>query len=439
MRPFTLKRSAATYGGLVEKIEILRSTLRWASKLERPEIQKLLKQCNEIRDEVMQLSRTERFVQASAATETPAEQPVSSKPKTRQSNRERRQALVDRNFLFEGVFGDSPKLLEALEIAEKAAPTDLPVLIDGDSGTGKELMAKVVHANGGRADRPYISVNCGAIPENLIESELFGHRKGAFTGAVSDRKGKFESADGGTIFLDEVGELPLQGQVKLLRVLQSNEIQRVGSDQVINVDTRIVAATNRDLMEMAKQGQFREDLYYRLSVIHVSLPSLKERQDEIPLLLDFFSDEAAEKLRRTPIKLAPRLRTFLLNYDYPGNIRELRNIVYRLSCLADELADLQQLPDVIRPESIGGTSAVEQSTAKLTLVEAKKAASDEAEKQFLQQGLQEVAGRVSELARQTGMNRSHLQTLLKKHGLRSKDFRAKPPAGEPKSSPASTP
>ena len=227
--------------------------------------------------------------------------------------------------------------------------------------------------------------------------------------------------------------------MKLLRVLQSNEIQRVGSDQVINVDTRIVAATNRDLMEMAKQGQFREDLYYRLSVIHVSLPSLKERQDEIPLLLDFFSDEAAEKLRRTPIKLAPRLRTFLLNYDYPGNIRELRNIVYRLSCLADELADLQQLPDAIRPESIGGTSAVEQSTAKLTLVEAKKAASDEAEKQFLQQGLQEVAGRVSELARQTGMNRSHLQTLLKKHGLRSKDFRAKPPAGEPKSSPASTP
>lgn len=439
MRPFSLKRSAATYGGLIEKIEILRSTLRWASKLERPEIQKLLKQCNEIRDEVMQLSRTERFVQASAVAETQEEQPASPKPQTRQSSRERRQALVERNFLFEGVFGDSPKLLEALEIAEKAAPTDLPVLIDGDSGTGKELMAKVVHANGNRADRPYISVNCGAIPENLLESELFGHRKGAFTGAISDRKGKFESADGGTIFLDEVGELPLQGQVKLLRVLQSNEIQRVGSDQVMNVDTRIVAATNRNLMEMAKQGQFREDLYYRLSVIHVSLPSLKERQDEIPLLLDYFSDEAAEKLQRMPIKLAPRLRTFLLNYDYPGNIRELRNIVYRMSCLADELADLAHLPDTIRPESIGATSAVERSAAKLTLVEAKKAASDEAEKQFLQQGLQEVAGRVSELARQTGMNRSHLQTLLKKHGLRSKEFRAKPPSGESKRSPASTP
>ena len=181
MRPFTLKRSAATYGGLVEKIEILRSTLRWASKLERPEIQKLLKQCNEIRDEVMQLSRTERFVQASAATETPAEQPASSKPKTRQSNRERRQALVDRNFLFEGVFGDSPKLLEALEIAEKAAPTDLPVLIDGDSGTGKELMAKVVHANGGRADRPYISVNCGAIPrESYRVGTVWASQRGLY-------------------------------------------------------------------------------------------------------------------------------------------------------------------------------------------------------------------------------------------------------------------
>ena len=148
-------------------------------------------------------------------------------------------------------------------------------LIDGESGTGKELMAKVIHANGSRADKAYISVNCGAIPENLLESELFGHKRGAFTGASSDRSGKFESADKGTIFLDEIGELPLQGQVKLLRVLQSKEIQRVGSDKVIEVDTRIVAATNKNLLEMCQQGSFREDLYYRLSVIQVTLPPLQ--------------------------------------------------------------------------------------------------------------------------------------------------------------------
>jgi transcriptional regulator with PAS, ATPase and Fis domain len=199
--------SAISYGGLIEKIEILRSTLRWASTLERPQIQKLLSQCNALRDEVMQLSRKERFVTATAS-ETGAR---------KQTTTQRRKALLDRSFVFEGVFGENPKLLDALEIAEKAAPTDLPVLIDGESGTGKELMAKVIHANGSRADKPYISVNCGAIPDNLLESELFGHKRGAFTGASADRAGKFEAANTGTIFLDEIGELPLPGQVKLLR------------------------------------------------------------------------------------------------------------------------------------------------------------------------------------------------------------------------------
>lgn len=243
--------SAISYAGLIEKIEILRSTLRWASKLERTEIEKLLKQATTLRDEVMQLSDKERFVQAAVAEPVPADL----------APRERRQALLERSFIFEGTFGDNPKLLEALEIAEKAAPTDLPVLIDGESGTGKELMAKVIHANGSRTDKPYISVNCGAIPENLLESELFGHKKGAFTGAANDRRGKFESAHTGTIFLDEIGELPLTGQVKLLRVLESHEIQRVGSDETISVDTRIVAATNRDLRRLSEEGKFREDLF----------------------------------------------------------------------------------------------------------------------------------------------------------------------------------
>ncbi len=348
---------------------------------------------------------------------------------------ERRQALLARSFVFEGTFGDNPRLLDALEIAEKAAPTDLPVLVDGESGTGKELMAKVIHANGARADKPYISVNCGAIPDNLLESELFGHKKGAFTGAVNDRKGKFESAHRGTIFLDEIGELPLIGQVKLLRVLQSHEIQRVGSDETISIDARIVAATNKNLRKLIEQGTFREDLFYRLSVIHVTLPPLRERQDEIPMLIAYFGDEAAEALKRRPVKLAPRLREFLLAYGYPGNIRELRNMMYRISCLAGELADVIHLPEDIRPAPAGthgttveparidGATGNALSAPPLSLGEAKRVASDQAERICLERGLQEVGGTVAELARRWDMNRSHLQLLLKKHGLHSKDFR----------------
>ena len=427
MRRFSLsKSSATTYGGLLEKIEILRSVLRWAAKLERPEIQKLLKKVNELRDELMLLSRKERFVQASAAEveALPTADEANNKPRVGRSTAQRRQDLVDRSFVFEGVFGESPKLLETLEIAERAAPTDLPVLIDGESGTGKELLAKVIHANGKRADKIFISVNCGAIPDNLLESELFGHKRGAFTGATSDRKGKFESANNGVIFLDEVGELPLQGQVKLLRVLQSNEIQRVGSDQTIDVDTRIVAATNRNLLEMVEAGKFREDLFYRLSVIHVTIPPLRARSDEIPLLMDFFCDEAAEKLQRNPLRMTPRLRTFLLTYSYPGNIRELRNIIFRMSCLAEDIADIEYLPDRIRPDSLAFSRVSgDVSDPQVSLTQAKKVASDAAEKLFLERGLQEVGGKVSELARRINMNRSHLQTLLKKHGLSSKDFK----------------
>ncbi len=425
MKILDMKEPAAiSYGGLIEKIEIMRSTLRWATAMDRPQIQKLLNQCNALRDEVMQLSHKERFVTASAER-------VSAK---KRSTAQRRQALLDRSFVFEGVFGESQKLLEALEIAEKAAPTDLPVLVDGESGTGKELMAKVIHANGSRADKAFISVNCGAIPDNLIESELFGHKRGAFTGASSDRAGKFEAANNGTIFLDEIGELPLQGQVKLLRVLQSNEIQRVGSDAVIDVDTRVVAATNKDLLKMSRDGRFREDLFYRLGVIHVTLPPLRERRDEIPLLIEFFSGEAAEKLKRQPIQFSRRLRTFLRDYAYPGNIRELRNLIFRLSCLADRVADYEHLPEPLRPA--GAKEAGDEETAKKddgsvdldagSLADLKRAASDVAEKEYLQQGLQQVAGKVAELARRINMNRSHLQTLLKKHGIQSKDYRATP-------------
>lgn len=429
--------TSMSYASLLERLEILRSTLRWAHRLDRPDIDKLLRQANAVRDDVLQLSHTERFVQA-AGSRIGAD----AVPLPPSTPGERRQALLARSFVFEGTFGDNPRLLDALEIAEKAAPTDLPVLIDGESGTGKELMAKVVHANGARADKAYVSVNCGAIPDSLIESELFGHKRGAFTGAATDRKGKFESAHKGTIFLDEIGELPLQGQVKLLRVLQSHEIQRVGSDETIAVDARIVAATNKNLRKLIELGLFREDLFYRLSVIHVTLPPLRDRKDEIPLLLAYYGDEAAEALKRRPVALAPRLRAFLLDYAYPGNIRELRNLMYRLACLAGDGADLQHLPEDIRlappalPPPASPASAepdkpgarAQETAAPASLAEAKRAASDEAERACLERGLKDVGGTVAELARRWDMNRSHLQILLKKHGLHSKDFRRPGPA-----------
>ncbi|MDX1604715.1 MAG: sigma-54 dependent transcriptional regulator [Candidatus Competibacterales bacterium] len=413
MKPFTLGQSTEpSYGELLERVEILRSTLRWASTLDRNEIQRLLEQCNALRDEVLGLSRKQRLAQTSPTRDE-------SSPTAEQ----RRIVPRARDFAFEGVFGDNPHLLQALEIAEKAAPTDLPVLIRGESGTGKELLAKVVHANGERGQGPFISVNCGAIPENLLESELFGHQKGAFTGAVGNRKGRFESADQGTIFLDEIGELPLSGQVKLLRVLQSREIQRVGSDKPILVDTRIVAATNRDLLAMVSAGTFREDLYYRLGVIEVTLPPLRERRDEIPLLIEFFSSEAAGRLGRAPLKLAPELQRFLLAYRYPGNIRELQNLIFRMSCLAGDTAYLEHLPDSVRAQPTE-TPDPTNDAAPSSLSEARKAANRAAERQFLEQGLREVNGRVTALARLHGMNRSYLQTLMKKHGLSAKDFRS---------------
>ena len=417
MKLYNVRKRTATvsHAGILEKLEILRSTLRWASKLERPEIQKLLDQSNRLREDILQLSHQERFLEAAQKQQT-------AQPNT---EAERRQALIDRSFVFEGVFGENPKLLAALEIAEKAAPTDLPVLIDGESGTGKELMARVIHANGSRSDKPLISVNCGAIPESLIESELFGHKKGAFTGATSDRKGLFESAHEGTIFLDEIGELPMQSQVKLLRVLQSNEIQRVGSDQRSIVDTRVVAATNRNLRKQSEEGTFREDLYYRLSVIQVTVPPLRERKDEIPLLQEYFCSEAAERLNRSPIQFNKDLQRFLNSYNYPGNIRELRNLIYRLTCLAEQEADIHHLPDELIPKTrmhMPTIDPVLQAT-DMALSDVKKAASDAAEKQFLERGLKSVNGRVVELAKQIEMNRSHLQTLLKKHGIKSKDFK----------------
>lgn len=232
-----------------------------------------------------------------------------------------------------GLIGDSPLLNRAISKALQVAPTDISVLITGESGVGKEFFPKIIHQNSARKHGPFIAVNCGAIPEGTIDSELFGHEKGSFTGATDSRKGYFEEVNGGTIFLDEVAELPLSTQVRLLRVLESGEFIRVGSSRVIKTDVRVVAATNVVVEEAIKQGKFREDLYYRLSTVPVYVPPLRDRKEDIPLMFRKFAMEMAEKYRMPVIRLSPEAQEILASYRWPGNIRQLKNITEQMAIL----------------------------------------------------------------------------------------------------------
>ena len=226
-----------------------------------------------------------------------------------------------------GIIGNSEGLERALSTAVRVAPTDLTVLIKGASGVGKEVFSKIIHSLSPRKHEKFIAINCGAIPEGTINSELFGHEKGAFTGAANERKGYFESYDKGTIFLDEIGEMPLETQAYLLRVLESGEFIRVGSSKTIKTDVRVLAATNVNLEKRIRNGRFREDLYYRLNTVPITVPSLKERRGDIYLLFRKFASDFSEKYRTTPVRLDDRARLVIENYDWPGNIRELKNIV----------------------------------------------------------------------------------------------------------------
>ena len=232
-----------------------------------------------------------------------------------------------------GINGNSPELLRAVDVALQVAPTDLSVLITGESGTGKEFFPQIIHQNSRRKHGKYIAVNCGAIPEGTIDSELFGHEKGSFTGALSDRKGYFEEADGGTIFLDEVGELPLTTQARLLRVLETGEFIKVGSSKVLKTNVRIVAATNLNMIKAISDGRFREDLFYRLNTVPIQVPALRERIDDILLLFRKFSNDFAEKDRMPPIQLSEEAKKVLLEYRWPGNIRQLKNITEQISII----------------------------------------------------------------------------------------------------------
>lgn len=247
-----------------------------------------------------------------------------------------------------GIYGRSEKLNQALDTAIRVAATDLTVLINGDSGSGKEVFSKVIHSLSPRKHNQFIAVNCGAIPPGTINSELFGHEKGSFTGATADRKGYFETADGGTIFLDEIAEMPQDTQAYLLRVLESGEFIRVGSSKVLKTNTRVIAATNVNLLERVRAGRFREDLYYRLNTVPIKVPSLKERREDIMILFRKFAQDFAEKYRTSPIELDETCQELIKNYSWPGNIRELRNAVEQLSVLSDKkLLSAEDLTKII--------------------------------------------------------------------------------------------
>jgi len=250
-----------------------------------------------------------------------------------------------------GIIGNNPGLNRAIDVALQVASTDLSVLITGESGVGKETFPQIIHQNSPRKHGPYIAVNCGAIPEGTIDSELFGHEKGSFTGALADRKGYFEVADGGTIFLDEVGELPIPTQARLLRVLESGEFIKVGSSKVLKTNVRIVAATNVNLIQAAANGKFREDLYYRLNTVPIQIPPLRERPEDIPLLFRKFASDCAEKYRMPAIQLDDEAKQLLISYRWPGNVRELKNITERISVIEEKrdiTADIlqQYLPNL---------------------------------------------------------------------------------------------
>lgn len=235
-----------------------------------------------------------------------------------------------------GIIGNDPLLLRALEVARQVAPTDMSVLVTGPSGSGKEVMPQIIHQFSHRKHNPYIAVNCGAIPEGTIDSELFGHEKGSFTGATDNRKGYFEEADGGSIFLDEVAELPLQTQVRLLRVLETGEYLRVGSSKVHKTNVRIIAATNVGMAEAVKEGKFREDLYYRLNSVPIEIPPLRKRGEDVHLLFRKFAVDFADKYKMPPVQLTPDAVSILLRYSWPGNIRQLKNITEQISILESE-------------------------------------------------------------------------------------------------------
>jgi len=307
---------------------------------------------------------------------------------------------------FENIIGDSESMREIYKIIKTVSESDYTVLVSGESGTGKELVAKAVHASSPRRDKPFVTINCGAIPENLLESELFGHEKGAFTDAHAQKRGKFEIADRGTIFLDEIGELSLKLQVKLLRVLEDHSIERIGGNEKISLDVRILAATNRDLIEEVKKGDFREDLFYRLSVIAIEIPPLRDRGDDILLLATTFLNRYGKENNKPNLSLTEAAARAIIAYPWPGNVRELENKVKRAVIMARDKK--------IKPGDLSLPSAATDDKKPKTLQEIR----EETEREYLSESLVRNNWNISRVSRELGTSRTTLYDLIEKYGLR---------------------
>lgn len=308
------------------------------------------------------------------------------------------------------IIGTSKKMQEIFEMIDKVADTAATVLITGESGTGKELIANAIHNKSSRNDKPYITVNCGAIPETLLESELFGYEKGAFTGAQNRKVGRFDRAQGGTLFLDEIGELTLPLQVKILRVLQEREFERVGGTEVIKADVRIIAATNRDLDKMVQEGKFREDLLYRLKIIPIMIPSLRERKEDIQILAEFFIDKYAREMKKGDITIEQDALEILINYEFPGNIRELENIIERLVILSSNgKVTASALPKEVVKGAFNKKDIFVLPTAGVSL--------DEVEESLVRQALEITKGNQTQAAKLLGISRHALIYRLDKYKI----------------------
>ncbi len=315
---------------------------------------------------------------------------------------------------FAGIIASDPAMEEALNIVARAAPSRATVLVRGESGTGKELIARAVHQASPRAAKPFVAVNCAALNESLIESELFGHEKGAFTGAAERRIGRFEQADGGTLFIDELAEIPGEVQVKLLRVLQERRIERVGSGQSLAVDVRLIAATHQDLEQCVREGSFREDLFYRLNVVSVVLPALRQRRSDIPVLVEHFLAHYARENGKEMREVSKEAMDLLMRYDYPGNVRELQNIVERAVVMArSEVVTRGELPpEVLQGRGIETATAIDATGASL------RHQVEDLEKKAIVEALDKAGGVQSHAADTLGITERNLRYKLKKYGLK---------------------
>lgn len=320
---------------------------------------------------------------------------------------------LDQRYGFEGIVGRSKNFLRVLEQAARVSQYDTTVLIQGETGTGKELIARAIHQNSRRKSKPFVTINCGAIPQNLVESELFGYVRGAFTGALTSKMGKIEAADGGTLFLDEVGELPLEAQVKLLRVLQQGELSKVGATEPVRVNVRVVAATHRNLSAMIEDATFREDLYYRLAVVPLQLPPLRERRDDIPPLVEALFARAKKRHEMGEVQMAPGTLHRLVAYRWPGNVRELENVLERLLVLSSGgVIGEADLPEELQ--------RVTQNTAPLGLDLPEEGISLEGiEKELIERALERFNGNQTHTARYLDISRRTLIYRMEKHGLAS--------------------